>query len=477
MTPRLSSPCILALLLIGCPPVIDDDDTPGDDDDSVAVPESYRFTSRFEDADSVSYSGQVLRQVLISDLKAHVGGMTDRLNGTDGAAWFPVGGEVTAELEFYFAFDSATSGAIDHGITTTPAPLQTTYDDVSIGKDLVGKLAGNDPTGQHTDWSTGFAGWGAVGDTTPEDLVRAWFAELDAAAVAWSLGDVALDPKGSPVAAVYVTAQGRDLQQLLQKFLDVAIAFSQGADDYLDDDLDGKGLRSDHSTAEDGAPYTALEHAWDEGFGYFGATRDYGAWTDEAIAAGGGSDTVVADGAIDLTSEWLRGHAVNAGKRDVGAVTPTDFTQQAWDAFLAGRALLASTTGALSDANASALAAQRDLALDAWERAIAATVVHYINALLQDLATYPNEDFGDVAKHWSEMKGFALGLQFNRRSPLADDFVALHALLGDAPVLSSAAPADVSAWADDLLDARDLMAAAYSFDPANLGDDDGVGGW
>ena len=29
---------------------------------------------------------------------------------------------------------------------------------------------------------------------------------------------------------------------------------------------------------------TAMEHAWDEAFGYFGAARDYSRYTDEQLA-------------------------------------------------------------------------------------------------------------------------------------------------------------------------------------------------
>jgi len=103
--------------------------------------------------------------------------------------------------------------------------------------------------------------------------------------------------------------------------------------------------------------------------------------------------------------------------------------------------------------------------------------VHYINDLLQDIGTYPNEDFGDVAKHWSEMKGFALAFQFNRRSPMLGEFEALHDLLGDAPVLSSALQADIDAYTADLRTARGLLQTAYGFDAANMGDDDGLNGW
>ena len=31
----------------------------------------------------------------------------------------------------------------------------------------------------------------------------------------------------------------------------------------------------DNSMSDDGDPWTAMEHHWDESFGYFGAARDY----------------------------------------------------------------------------------------------------------------------------------------------------------------------------------------------------------
>ena len=62
------------------------------------------------------------------------------------------------------------------------------------------------------------------------------------------------------------------------------------------------------------------------------------------------------------------------------------------------------------------LKAHRDAALSAWEKAIAATVVHYINDVIGDMEA-EDYSFYDHAKHWSEMKGFALSFQFNRRSP------------------------------------------------------------
>ena len=63
----------------------------------------------------------------------------------------------------------------------------------------------------------------------------------------------------------------------------------------------------------------------------------------------------------------------------------------------------------------------RDTALMAWEKSIAATAVHYVNDTLGDYENFGTDSFelrSDLAKHWSELKGFVVSLQFNRRSPL-----------------------------------------------------------
>ncbi len=464
--------------LMGC---ADRADTGAQDDTgtalSGALPDSYDFDSAFAEGSSVSYSGQVLRQLLIDDMKTHLGGVTDRINS---GAFYPVAGEVEDELRFYFEFDSDTSGSIPHLTATELPALQLTYDDVSSGKNLVEKLAGNDETGQHKDWSVDFVGWDADEVSTPESLVRLWLSQIDAQSVAWVSGDIPLDPSGALVPAVYVTPAGQDLRQLLEKFLRGAVAFSQGADDYLDDDIAGKGLLSDHTAAEEGKPYTALEHAWDEGFGYFGAAATYPQWTDDEIADVGNMD-VDGDGYVDLLRELNWGHSVNAAKRDRDSVAATDFTADAWAGFAAGRLLLSETAGQeLSADQLATLQAHRDTALTAWEAALASTAVHYINEVLVDMAAIGTDDysFADHAKHWSELKGFALAFQFSPRSPLSDDdFATLHGLLGTAPVLADADEAQRTAGAADLLAARELLGEAYGFDMDNLGDDNGEGGW
>lgn len=440
------------------------------------VPLAYDFESRFGEGSSVSYDGQIFRHLLIRDLTTHLGRLTSRID----TGFFPEPGDVAGELDFYFAFDSDTAGTLPHLVSTDPAPAQKTYDDVSSGKDLVGKIAGNDPKGQHVDWSKGLVGWEEAGALSPEDLVRHWIDRIDAAAVDRAQGVIPTGPDGKPLPAVFLDTEGRDLQQLLQKFLLGAVAFSQAADDYLDDDIEGHGLLSPHAAPADGKPYSALEHAWDEGFGYFGAARDYGAWDDATIASPGCADTWEPDGSIDLVSECSWGHSQNAAKRDRGAVVPTDLTWDAWEAFVRGRELLARTEGELSAAQLDELRTWRDRALLAWERAIAATVVHYVNDVLQDMSAFGTDgySYADHAKHWSELKGFALSFQFNPHSPLSGaDFAELHTSLGTRPALPTDDDAAISAYRSELLAARELVGKAFGFDPANLGDENGQGGW
>ena len=74
----------------------------------------------------------------------------------------------------------------------------------------------------------------------------------------------------------------------------------------------------------------------------------------------------------------------------------------------------------LTTAELDELKKHRDAAVLGWEKAIAATALHYINDVLKDMAKFGASDYSvlDHVKHWSELKGFALTLQFNPRSPV-----------------------------------------------------------
>ena len=475
-----------ALALAACgdnlntPPNFEPDDSNGE------TPTIYGYESRFMPGESsVSYSGQTFRHVLVTEMIRFIGGLTDRIDSQD---FTPTANQTREALEFYYDFDGTTSGQSGLSITAELPLLQSVYDDIASGKDLRGKIAGNDPVGQHKDWTSEFVGWSEGGVSSPDELIGYWLDVLDGLAADRASGAIPTGPDGHAISKVYITPQGQDIAQLLQKFLLGAIALSQGTDDYLDDDTAGKGLQSSNLRDGDKA-YSALEHAWDEGFGYFGAARDYNDYTDDEIAGKGGRGEYQngyfdsnGDGKIDLHSEYNFGHAVNAAKRDRDSSpqAPTDLTKSTFDAFLAGRAIIAQAEGELDNEQMAALLEQRDIAVAGWEKAIAATVVHYVNDTLQDMNAFGSDDysFADHAKHWSELKGFALGLQFSPFSPLTDaQFVELHQHIGDAPVLPNAEAAEIAAYRQSLLMARTLIGTAYEFDAANLGDDNGENGW
>ena len=450
--------------------------------DPLQVPVTYHFESRFGSEASVSYSGQSFRHVLMLDLTQRIDGLTTRI---DDGTLTPTTGQVVAELNFYFDFDGDTAGGEAHGVRTDPQVKQTAYQDIASGKNLVGKLAGNDVKGQHKDWASALVGWQAPGVNTPESLILHWFEAVEALALDRVGPNPPKGPNNQVIKEAYISPEGLDYKQLVQKFLGGAIAYSQGADDYLDDDLEGKGLRSDNVAAVEGKGYSELEHAWDEGFGYFGAARDYSEYTDDEAAGKGGRSgwsegyhDTDADGRIDLLTEYNFGHAVNAAKRDRDSSVATDFSGSAMKALIEGRHIIASAQGALSAEQMDKLIDARNRALQAWESAIGATVVHYINEVLVDMGKFDTADysFEDHAKHWSELKGFALAFQFSRFSSLTDaEFVELHRKIGQAPVLPG--QSGVEDYKEELLAARQLLADSFKFAPENLGDENGVNGW
>ncbi|WAJ71552.1 DUF4856 domain-containing protein [Catenovulum adriaticum] len=433
----------------------------------------YAFPSKFINGeDSVSYSGQVARHAIISQLNNYI---SSELEQDLNNQVLTTEAEILAKLNaYYFAQDSAPVGIdvaaiLDADISFVDNSEQSNINAISSGKNLKGKIAGNDATGQHKDWTAGdtFVGFGAdfMGnfENTPEGLLLALFDKLAKNSIEFYTNGTLSSP--------YITAEGHDLKQLIQKFLLMSVAFSQGTDDYLDDDTQGKGLLSEH-TQDGESAYSKLEHQWDEGFGYFGAARNYLAYSDLEIAAKGGRDgwnsgyyDINQDGKIDLNSEYNFGNSTNAAKRDLGSNGVTDYTQDAMQGFLKGRQLLNETAGnELTAEQMTELQGYRDSAVLAWEQSVAATVVHYINDTHADVSAIGTTEFSltDVAKHWSELKGFFLGLQFNPRSPLSDaDFTAVNELIGDMPATTDT---EKEAYLADLIKARNILEASYSFD-------------
>ncbi len=141
---------VASLFLSACGSDEDDADLEEDAAATIDVPQAYVFDSRFvEGESSVAYSGQVVRNLLLQDLKA----TTDSV-GKDGAR--PIA--VSDMLKLY-EYDDALNLKT---LTTTGglAASESHYSALSTGKNLVGKIS-DEPV----------IGYGRTAD----DLVREWF--------------------------------------------------------------------------------------------------------------------------------------------------------------------------------------------------------------------------------------------------------------------------------------------------------------
>lgn len=466
-----------------------DGDVDGEGDACDAIATTYSYPSAFDDGDSVDYTGQTARHLLMLGLVRAAEGLQER-----------PGEEHTVRQELAFYLTGEGADETPHGFVVSggePVIPSPNYGDVSTNKNLIGKIAGGDGLGGGEPSrliDDEFFGWEEGMDMTPLPIELAWhYIDRLAAEATDGIAPTIQTVAGPvPLDTVQVDGAGRDYRQLLQKFLSGAVSFSQGTNDYFQTDwANTLGQEDDRNFAEG-------EHNFDEAFGYYGAARDMNDYTDDEAAAKGGREgwqygyyDSNGDGSIDLRSELVFGHAQNCAKRDRGSSGETDLSKEAMDAFLLGRQIIsnASIAGTITDAELTALGDQVEVAAKAWEECIAATVIHYINDVTADMSDFVPPDFASlanfrsVAKHWGEMKGFALALQFSPFSPFRDGSVegidvdslrSILSLMGDAPVLADGtqngipragtATEAIAYYQAELREARDILAMAYAFD-------------
>ena len=414
---------LVAGLITGC-----GDDPVEPNNTVITVPTAYTFESRFDEGESsVSYNGQIVRNLLIRDIQTAIKNLAQ-----------PGAGAITVDqLLAIYEHDDADNM---QSLTTTGSfpPLVSQYNQISTGKNLNGKISSQVLPNY---------------DKTADQLIREWLQ-----IIATNSQDP--DRRGTPM--VYTSDEGVDLSQMVNKLLLGSVAYYQGTGVYLNNILE------DNNSDRDGdAAYTKMEHHWDEAFGYFGAARDYGRYSDEDLA--GSIDQYVfdsnGDGKIDFSSEFNYAFARGASKRDKGR--STDFTSTIFDAFLKGRAIIAGQ-GSESD-----VVEQRKIILETWERVIAATIIHYINDVVEDMGELTDEsspeNSEDMNKHWAEMRGYALALYYNPDRKITDENMEiLQGYLGMAPLyLPSSAPLH-SDYKSRLGLARTIIQNTYGFNGADV---------
>ena len=419
---------VLSLIMIsmfiytGC-----EDDHDHDDDEKVVKitePATYTFNSRFADGvSSVSYSGQVVRNLLINDIKTQM--------GTDAGTKNP------ATLVSMMANDNADRAILSASGMTT---VQTKYHDIS--------------TSHLNDRLTAVASYTLPGsDANAGALVNGWVQET--------------------VANGKTRATGIRLDQMTQKTLWGAISYWQATSKYM-----SKIPGDDNTVAVEGKSYTAMEHHWDESFGYFGAALDYNTgYTDDNDRKSSPYFDSNSDGKIDFKTEYNVGWAVTAAKRDLctGCDAGLDFTKTIFDAYIKGRTMI------VNQEPLAQILEQRDLIMATWEKVVAAVTIHYINDVIDDIdaiiaagdatVTPASSATADYENHWGEMRGYANGLLYNDFKKIAtDNLNRLYVVMGTVPVYPTGGSfAAMQTYQGQLKgEAKAILKASYGFSDANM---------
>ncbi len=178
---------------------------------------------------------------------------------------------------------------------------------------------------------------------------------------------------------ILLNAKGHEYVQMTEKRLMGSLMYYQMASVYLSDTKTGDAINNTEVIEKSGKKYTALEHGWDEAFGYFGAPVDF------PITAG-------------------RFWAKYCGTVDAHLGT----SSKIMDAFIKGR--FAITTNDLATKNE-----QREVLFTEVERVVAGTAIHYLNSTMEKRTADILEN-GDYFHALSEAYCFINSLRYSPKA-------------------------------------------------------------
>ena len=353
---------------------------------------------------TVSYSGQIARHVLEQSLKKLAG----KGNGGGNAA------DLEAQMLSYF------NGSDDDLPIIAPKSKdgfkikQTSLHQISKGKNISGKFY--------------------------DGAMPAWPGNMSGKDVAYNM--IAMAAKSNKG---FDADTGYDWAQLISKYTMGAMAYNQAVDNYLDEKLSAE-KKPNNKPYKDGAHYTGKEHSWDEAFGYWGAAaHQHGFNPNKVYEIAKMKNQGVADkngdGMVDLKSEYVFGPCYYAAAFDRSGTKSTNYTNTMFDAFLEGRKLITAAAGdALSDSERSQLKAYAATIEENWEKVLAEAVFKYAGSVYKDINKMKdlsgddlNKAYRAYAKHWGELKGFAMAMQ-SGKSNLGATATKMNELMGFGPV-------------------------------------------
>ena len=353
---------------------------------------------------TVSYSGQIARHVLEQSLKKLAG----KGNGGGNAA------DLEAQMLSYF------NGSDDDLPIIAPKSKdgfkikQTSLHQISKGKNISGKFY--------------------------DGAMPAWPGNMSGKDVAYNM--IAMAAKSNKG---FDADTGYDWAQLISKYTMGAMAYNQAVDNYLDEKLSAE-KKPNNKPYKDGAHYTGKEHSWDEAFGYWGAAAHQHGFNPNKVyeiakMKNQGAADKNGDGMVDLKSEYVFGPCYYAAAFDRSGTKSTNYTNTMFDAFLDGRKLITAAAGdALSDSERSQLKAYAATIEENWEKVLAEAVFKYAGSVYKDINKMKdlsgddlNKAYRTYAKHWGELKGFAMAMQ-SGKSNLGATATKMNELIGFGPV-------------------------------------------
>ena len=353
---------------------------------------------------TVSYSGQIARHVLEQSLKKLAGKGNGGGNATD----------LEAQMLSYF------NGSDDDLPIIAPKSKdgfkikQTSLHQISKGKNISGKFY--------------------------DGAMPAWPGNMSGKDVAYNM--IAMAAKSNKG---FDADTGYDWAQLISKYTMGAMAYNQAVDNYLDEKLSAE-KKPNNKPYKDRAHYTGKEHSWDEAFGYWGAAaHQHGFNPNKVYEIAKMKNQGVADkngdGMVDLKSEYVFGPCYYAAAFDRSGTKSTNYTNTMFDAFLDGRKLITAAAGdALSDSERSQLKAYAATIEENWEKVLAEAVFKYAGSVYKDINKMKDLSGDDLkkayrayAKHWGELKGFAMAMQ-SGKSNLGATATKMNELMGFGPV-------------------------------------------
>ncbi|VVU95559.1 Domain of unknown function (DUF4856) [seawater metagenome] len=351
-----------------------------------------------EKKNSVAYTGQIARHILHESLKKAAG----QGNSQAMMAYFKNPNNEIDDIEIL-----APSGKGKFRFK------QKTHGEISTGKNLSGKI-----------YKGSVNGWGGM---TAEQIVEFMIEKAGET-------EDGFDP-----------TTGYDYQQLLSKFIMGAVFYYQAVDNYLGAKLEADNKPNDKPYKK-GKHYTGKEHSWDEAWGYWGAPAHSLCLTAEqnySIAKRKDLEAADYDGdnLVDLKFEHCYSHAYYAAAFDKGG--KTDYLATINKAFIDGRNLINSAKGEiLNDDQREKLKAFSIIIKENWQKVIAEAIFKYAGSTYKNIVKIQkkafegndtSKEFRDYAKHWGELKGFALALGCSSyKSEIAPT---LHKIIGLGPVL------------------------------------------